>query len=65
MKTIPTKAFISGYSGVIPFAATAALMTMVRVDKEKVRAQPGGFYGGWITDEIVRPFKGQPGTSHW
>jgi uncharacterized protein (DUF427 family) len=35
------------------------------VDKEKVRAQPGGFYGGWITNEIVGPFKGEPGTGHW
>jgi uncharacterized protein (DUF427 family) len=32
---------------------------------EAVRPQPGGFYGGWITSEIVGPFKGEPGTSHW
>jgi len=24
--------------------------------------QPGGFYGGWITPELVGPFKGEPGT---
>ncbi len=35
------------------------------VDGEQVRPQPGGFYGGWITDEIVGPVKGNPGTSHW
>jgi uncharacterized protein (DUF427 family) len=35
------------------------------VDGEPVRAQAGGFYGGWITDEIVGPFKGEPGTSGW
>lgn len=35
------------------------------VDGERVRPQPGGFYGGWVTDEIVGPFKGGPGTSHW
>ena len=35
------------------------------VDGERVRAQPGGFYGGWITDEIVGPFKGEPGTAGW
>ncbi|RNC80018.1 MAG: DUF427 domain-containing protein [Balneola sp.] len=29
------------------------------VDGEKVRPQPGGFYGGWITSEIVGPFKGE------
>lgn len=35
------------------------------VDGERVRAQAGGFYGGWITDEIVGPFKGEPGTIGW
>jgi uncharacterized protein (DUF427 family) len=35
------------------------------VDGERVRAQAGGFYGGWITDEVVGPFKGEPGTSGW
>lgn len=35
------------------------------VDGERVRAQTGGFYGGWITDEIVGPFKGEPGTGGW
>lgn len=31
------------------------------VDDERVRPQPGGYYGGWITDEIVGPVKGEPG----
>lgn len=35
------------------------------VDGERVRPQPGGFYGGWMTDEIVGPVKGEPGTGHW
>ena len=35
------------------------------VDAEKVRPQPGKFYGGWITDDLVGPFKGEPGTGHW
>ena len=35
------------------------------VDGERVRAQAGGFYGGWVTDEIVGPFKGEPGTADW
>jgi len=35
------------------------------VDDEPVRAQAGGFYGGWITDEVVGPFKGEPGTFGW
>jgi uncharacterized protein (DUF427 family) len=35
------------------------------VDGEQVRPQPGGFYGGWITDEIAGPVKGGPGTLGW
>ena len=35
------------------------------VDGEKVQAQPGDFYGGWITSEIVGPFKGGAGTWGW
>jgi uncharacterized protein (DUF427 family) len=35
------------------------------VDGERVRAQAGGYYGGWVTGEIVGPFKGEPGTSQW
>jgi hypothetical protein len=36
-----------------------------RVDGELVRPQDGGFYGGWITDDVVGPFKGGPGTLGW
>jgi uncharacterized protein (DUF427 family) len=32
---------------------------------EAVVPQPGEFYGGWITPELVGPFKGNPGTGHW
>lgn len=35
------------------------------VEGEKVQAQPGDFYGGWITSDIVGPFKGDPGTWGW
>ncbi len=35
------------------------------VDGELVKPQPGNFYGGWITSEIVGPFKGEPGTEGW
>jgi uncharacterized protein (DUF427 family) len=35
------------------------------VDGELVRSQPGGFYGGWITNDIVGPFKGEPGSWGW
>jgi uncharacterized protein (DUF427 family) len=36
-----------------------------RVDGVRVEAQAGGFYGGWITPDIVGPFKGDPGTGGW
>jgi uncharacterized protein (DUF427 family) len=35
------------------------------VGGEKVRAQEGDFYGGWITPNVVGPFKGAPGTRGW
>jgi hypothetical protein len=35
------------------------------IDGERVRPQAGGYYGGWITDDVVGPFKGEPGTGHW
>lgn len=35
------------------------------VNDEKVQSQEGDFYGGWITSNIVGPFKGSPGTFGW
>ena len=35
------------------------------VDGMPVRAQPGGFYGGWVTAELTGPFKGEPGSEGW
>ncbi|MFL2935519.1 MAG: DUF427 domain-containing protein [Myxococcota bacterium] len=35
------------------------------VDGLRVTPQPGGFYGGWITPEVVGPFKGAPGSGGW
>jgi uncharacterized protein (DUF427 family) len=35
------------------------------VDGEPARPQPGRFYGGWITADVVGPFKGEPGTLGW
>lgn len=40
-------------------------MDSVTVDGEVVRAQDGGFYGGWITSRVVGPFKGAPGSWGW
>lgn len=35
------------------------------VNGVRVQPQPGSFYGGWITPDVVGPFKGEPGTSGW
>ncbi len=43
----------------------AGRMDACTVDGERVTPQPGGFYGGWITAEIVGPFKGGPGSMGW
>jgi len=40
-------------------------MDRCEVDGERVIAQEGGFYGGWITARVVGPFKGGPGTLGW
>jgi len=35
------------------------------IDGAPLRPQPGGFYGGWITPELVGPFKGGPDSADW
>jgi len=35
------------------------------IGEERVQAQPSDFYGGWITADLVGPFKGPPGTLGW
>jgi uncharacterized protein (DUF427 family) len=35
------------------------------VGAERVAPQPGRFYGGWVTSEVVGPFKGQLGSENW
>ena len=42
-----------------------AAMDTCSVDGERVRPQPGGFYGGWITGAVSGPFKGGPGSQGW
>ena len=43
----------------------AGLMDHCYIDGELVIPQPGNFYGGWITSDIVGPFKGESGTFGW
>ena len=35
------------------------------VDAQRVKPQSSSFYAGWITPDLVGPFKGDPGTGHW
>jgi uncharacterized protein (DUF427 family) len=56
----PTFAPIAGY-----VALYAGRVERVTLDGEEVTPQPGDFYGGWITAEIVGPFKGVPGSWGW
>lgn len=57
---VPAFAALRDHVAVYP-----AAMDECRVGDEVARPQEGGFYGGWITDEIVGPFKGAPGTGGW
>lgn len=47
------------------FSFYASKMDACYVDDELVQSQPGDFYGGWITKDIVGPFKGGAGTMGW
>jgi uncharacterized protein (DUF427 family) len=42
------------------FAFYPARVDTATVDGEQVQAQPGDFYGGWITSTVTGPFKGGP-----
>lgn len=46
-------------------AIYAGPMDACSIDGERVEPQPGGFYGGWVTEQIVGPFKGGPGSLGW
>jgi len=52
----PIAGFVAFYAGP---------MDRCMVDGEIVTPQPGGFYGGWVTSNIVGPFKGGPGSMGW
>lgn len=54
-----------GFAEIRDYVAFYPALVEGFVDGERVRAQPGDFYGGWITSELVGPFKGPPGTRGW
>lgn len=57
---VPAWAALAGHVAVYP-----AAMDLITVGGETVRAQDGGFYGGWVTDDVVGPFKGGSGSTFW
>jgi uncharacterized protein (DUF427 family) len=58
----PTPAFRAIAGKVCIYAGP---MDACLVGDHRVTPQPGGFYGGWVTPDIVGPFKGTPGTTFW
>lgn len=58
----PTPAFINIRDHI---AVYAGKMDACFVGDEVVTPQPGGFYGGWVTSDLIGPFKGAPGTMGW
>jgi uncharacterized protein (DUF427 family) len=59
-KPAPGYEAMAGYVAFYPGRVESALL-----DGEAVQAQPGNFYGGWITTAVVGPFKGLTGTLDW
>ncbi len=56
----------AGFEALVDHVAVMpAAMDLCLVGGEPVRPQEGGFYGGWITDRVVGPFKGIPGSQWW
>jgi uncharacterized protein (DUF427 family) len=55
----------AGFEAITGYVAFAPARLECSVDGERVRPQDGGFYGGWITADVVGPFKGGPGTLGW
>ena len=43
----------------------AAHMEAVYVDDERIEAQEGDYYGGWISSNVRGPFKGGPNSVGW
>ena len=58
----PTPAFVA-IAGYVAFYAGP--MDACFVGEEKALPQPGNFYGGWITSDVVGPFKGGPDSAGW
>lgn len=52
----PIAGFVAFYAGPMDRCSVGGVI---------VTPQPGGFYGGWITPDVLGPFKGEPGSQGW
>lgn len=51
---------LAGYLAFFPGRVDACL-----IGDERATPQPGEYYGGWVTQKLVGPFKGEPGSEGW
>lgn len=56
---------LPGYERIRGYVSFYPSLVACTVDSMPVVAQPGRFYGGWVTPELVGPFKGEPGSGGW
>ncbi len=56
---------LAPFDGLKGFLSLYASPAECFVDGERARPQDSGFYGGWVTDELAGPWKGQAGTEGW
>jgi len=57
---------VEAYAGLVGhWAFFAQSVDRCLVDGEQARPMDGGVYGGWVTDDIVGPIKGGPGSATW
>ena len=56
---------LPGYEAITGYLSFYPSILDCYVGDERARAQGGGFYGGWITSEIVGPIKGDEKPGHW
>lgn len=57
---VPAHAALRDHVSVYPGRVDACFL-----DDERVHAQDGDFYGGWVTADITGRMKGGPGTAGW
>jgi uncharacterized protein (DUF427 family) len=56
---------LPGFEPIRDFLSFYPALLECLVDGVRAAPQPGRFYGGWVTPELVGPFKGAPGSESW